>query len=203
MERLRREQSLKVRESLEVRKLEAQLEGAKLHVAKLEDEVGVLKAKLEGLEEVLAKWLRGEARPLKPLNALTPSGVAEGVERFRIGRGDVVFVKDAASASPEAVEALARLKVEGVVSSTRIHPDAKRAFIKHQLAFLESPELEVEWVNDVPFVDPHKLSSLLSEAQRRVEEEGLRQARAALIDALTKYRLQRERELTDGNPAEG
>ncbi len=203
MEKLRREQSLKVRESLEVRKLEAQLEGAKLHAAKLEGEVGALKARLEELEGVLAKWLRGEVRPLKPLNALTPSGVAEGVERFKVGRGDVVFVKDAASASSEAVETLAKLKVEGVVSSTRIHPDAKRAFIRHQLAFLESPELEVEWVGGVPFVEPHKLASLLSEAKRRVEEEGLKQAKAALMDALIKYRLQRERELTDRNPAEG
>jgi len=193
VEKLRREQALRAEESMEVRRLTVQLEATRLQAARLEEASRALEARAEGLRGVLLKWLKGEARPLKPLRSLTPSGVAEAVERFNLRRGDLVLVKDATSGGLEAAEMLAKLRVGGVVSLTRLHPDAKSAFIEHGLAFLESPNLAVEWVEGVPFVDSAPLDSMLAEARRGVEEEGRRRAKEALIDILSRYKLERRR----------
>ncbi|MCX8204143.1 MAG: DUF460 domain-containing protein [Candidatus Nezhaarchaeota archaeon] len=199
VERLRSEQALKARESLEVRRLESQLESSKAYALKLERRVRALEEELRSLAEVLLRWARGELRLLKPLSALTSSSIAEGVRELSLKHGDLVLVRDASSGSPEAVEALARLRVEGLVSLTSISPEARQALIKRQLAFLESPSLDILWAGGLAFAPSAKLNELLSESKRRVEEEGGELAEKSLRDILAKYKLSRSRALANGH----
>lgn len=203
IERLRTEQALRARESLEVRKLESLLEGSRAYAAKLERRVEDLEREVRALSEALVKLARGELRLLKPLNALTPSSVAEGAKELNVGRGDLVLVRDATSGSPEAVEALARLRVGGLVSLTSISPEARRALVKCGLPFLEAPDLELLWAGGLPFAPSAPLERLLAESKRKVEEEAAELARRSLKDILAEYRLSRSRALADGDPPVG
>ncbi|MEM4699438.1 MAG: DUF460 domain-containing protein [Candidatus Nezhaarchaeales archaeon] len=202
-ERLRSEQALKARESLEVRKLESQLESYKAYSLKLERRVEELEKEARALSEALLRWARGELRPLKPLSALTPSSVAEGVRELGVGRGDIVLVRDASSGSPEAVEELARLRVGGLVLLTNASPEARRELVRRQLAFLEAPDLELLWAGGLAFAPSAQLERLLAESRQRIEREGEELARRSLRDILTEYRLSRSRSLADGHPAVG
>jgi len=193
VEELRSEQSLKVRQSLEIKKLEAQLEGARSNLLRLQRRVEELEAELSSTLEKLVGVARGELRILKPINALTPSSVAEGVKQLNIRRGDLVLVKDAASGTAEAVEMLAKLRVEAVVALTNINPEARLALIKHQLCFLEAPSLNLTWAREVALAPSAELEAMLSRARQMVDEESRKLVKDLLIDALMKHRLMRSR----------
>ncbi|RLF10616.1 MAG: hypothetical protein DRJ98_05685 [Thermoprotei archaeon] len=191
LSRQRSEQALKIKETMEVKKLEAQVESLKALLSKIE-------AELSSLQDEVAKWkeftinsLRGIYRLIKPINALTPSGVAEAVKEYSIGRGDLVLIRDAASGNREAAEALVKLRVAGVISLTPIPLSAKEVFIKGSLPFLEEPELEVNWLRGLPFLPAEPLDRLMKQAKEKVEEESRRLARSSLSKVLEEYRQER------------
>jgi len=194
LERERSEQVKKLKEEGEVRKLEAKLESLRSVLAKTEADLTSLSSEVSKLRDAFLACLRGELKPLKPVNALTPSGVAEAAERYNIGRGDLVLIKDATVANKEAAEELVKLRVAGIISVSSISWEAKEVFIKGEMPFIEG-WMKVLWVDEFPLIEAQALDQALREAQSRVKEEKAKLLRSALTRVLEEYRRERSASL--------
>lgn len=140
--------------------------------------------------EVVRLALEGSIARLPVLRTLTPSGIAELLEREEV-RGKVLYVVDATSGTPDAVERLAKEGVEGLVVGSSVPDHLLEALKRSLIPVVGGEEVGVFEVGGEYFADRKELSRSLR-ARRKELERAWREEFEKLIES---YRLERRREL--------
>jgi len=179
-------QKLREGRSIEAKR-DAQVQLLELKASQLQRDLNEAKASLEGLKELVEKWkrlltriLKREVVMVKRLKALTMSAIKDSVNAVGIYRDDVVLVMDATSASIEAAEALAKLKISCLIAKGSIPEDVRIVFRRSLIPVLSVDEVNVEWLEDLPYAEAAPLKVKIEELKARIEEEEAVKTREAL-----------------------
>ena len=144
---------------------------------------------------MIYKLVRGEIIVLKPIKNLTKDDVLKGISLMNISKDDAVYVKDLSTADITAIKKLSQIKIKCIIGKSEPPLHVKHLLKKYAIPFINQNELEIVWIDDLPFADLQLLNRISREIKERLTHIIEEEERARIQELFMKYRKERIEEL--------
>ncbi len=192
---LQSEIAIKLRKEREIVSLKSRITSLKTSIDKLSREKNELEKKINNWKKVIYKLVRGEIIVLKPIKNLTKDDVLKGISLMNISKDDAVYVKDLSTADTTAIKKLSQIKIKCIIGKSEPPLHVKHLLKKYAIPFINQNELEIVWIDDLPFADLQLLNRISREIKERLTHIIEEEERARIQELFMKYRKERIEEL--------
>jgi uncharacterized protein len=193
LERERSASEAQLRQSREIQSLQGRIRNLEADYQQLNIENEASKYKYSRLTELLKKSIRNQIAFVKTIPSMTRQSVEQAIIELSIGKGDVVSIGEANTATLQGAQTLAASRVAAVVFNGE-PPQVILDFIEgHGIPTLRSEETGIEEFDGLYYMDRNRLEHLIRSAGERIEAKEQEASREMLGDVLEEYRRHRSK----------
>jgi predicted RNase H-like nuclease (RuvC/YqgF family) len=183
---VKRDHEIKIRDK-EIARLRGLLRSERKFIKRLKAE----RARAERAQEVQDK--QGYLR-LKPVEAFSKEAILAAAERWSLGEGDIILLKNASGGGPNTADLLVQMGVLAVITQGEMPLKTKEYLSQKGIPVFSEGSLPLEIIDDMAFLKPEDL-----EAAKARWEEGRRakeaEAKVEWLEGMIKdYRVTRRKE---------
>jgi len=196
---LQDEAKFKLRRDREISSLESRVRDLQLLVSSLEGELSNLNLKMKDWRNFFVKFLRGDLLVLKPVKNLSSDDVNSAVKKYKISRGDSIYISDLSIADYEAIKRLSKLGVKCIVSSINPPPHILDLFDEFMIPLISGDMININFWDDFPYVDRDRFESLVASVLEKLKQKKELEEERRLRMLFEEYKKSRIKELKDVN----
>ena len=164
-------QLIEIRKEREVHRLQVEVQSLKRRLRRSSGELSEYKERLNALQRLRELESRGELILLKPIERFTSEGLERASKLYEIKPGDYVLLLDATGGGATTARKLAEKGVRSVVLKTSMAHQARDEFAAYDIPLISAKEVEIEWIEGLPYVKSSSLNDALDRLQTKEVKE--------------------------------
>ncbi|MEM3478677.1 MAG: DUF460 domain-containing protein [Candidatus Bathyarchaeia archaeon] len=165
LEKTRSEQILQIRREREFRKLHEEIRVLRDKVSEQEAQIEAYRQMLSRLQSLSGSESREGLILLKPIESFTREGLDKAFKIYNVRAGDVVFIMDPSGGGSSTAENLAKRGVKAVIINGAMSHQALEIFEKHYIPVIPAGELNVKWIDGLPYADPKDVKRVIKDGR--------------------------------------
>jgi len=164
---IRSEQSVQIRREREYSLLLDELEKAKMKIEEYQLKLEEYKRRFNEMQRLRSLETQGRLIFLKPVESFTDKGLQKAFQLYGIRAGDSVLLLNPSGGGATTAEELAKRGVKTIVAKGQMSHNALEIFEKYMIPVVSYENLEIEWIEGLPYVDSECLRKAVKEAGKR------------------------------------
>ena len=162
----------------------------------------------EKVPSKIEKFAEGTKRIADALVKATESGAytlvgggdtVAAVKKYKISRGDSIYINDLSIADYEAIKRLSKLGVKCIVSSINPPPHILDLFDEFMIPLISGDMININFWDDFPYVDRDRFESLVASVLEKLKQKKELEEERRLRMLFEEYKKSRIKELKDVN----
>ncbi|MBS7624614.1 DUF460 domain-containing protein [Candidatus Bathyarchaeota archaeon] len=165
LEKVRSEQVLQIRREREYRKLYEEIRVLRDKIAEQEAQIEAYRQALSRLQSLSGSESREGLILLKPIESFTREGLDKSFKLYNIKVGDLVYIMDPSGGGSSTAENLAKRGIKAVIINGTMSHQALEIFEKYHISVVPASELNIRWIDGLPYADPNDIKRLIKEGK--------------------------------------
>ncbi|MEA1994178.1 MAG: DUF460 domain-containing protein [Euryarchaeota archaeon] len=188
--RIRNETDRKARESKIVREKEQVIEGFKKEIAKKKEEISGLQEIIRNLKGIRRMELSEEGYTIKILEGFTRNEIKALNKRFKIKKGDIIYIKDSSGGGGSTAELIVKKRIRALIVENieRMSHSATRVFENEGIPILN---IKIKIVENFGVVDKKEFENAYAEWKLKAELRAADEKKQWLDELLEEYKKER------------
>lgn len=184
LERVRSEETAKIRREREYQRLLEEIRVLRNKVAEQEAQIESYKQMLDQIRHLDEGGVKEGLTLLKPIESFTEEGLEKAFKLYNIKVGDMVFILDPSGGGPATAKSLVMRGIRAAVVRGRMSHHALEVFEEYYVPVISADKVNVMWIDGLPYADQEEIKKIIKSGETLRSTDDLQMLKSIIDDHL-------------------